>query len=129
MGNGSRFIDATFGNYFQEDAAFGVKLLDVKSGQRKNPHFSHTPDTMYAHRKNKNKKDKPGKEDVVQISVYKNHERVLDIDWGHDHNEFKEGEIHVHIYKDGCKTKEYREPTPEEVELVNKVKERWNEKQ
>ena len=46
MGNGSSYKEAKFGNYVQEDSAFGVKLLESKTGQRNNPRYSHTADTM-----------------------------------------------------------------------------------
>ena len=121
MGSGAGFAERNVYTYQCEDAAFGVKLLKrLNNSHNNNPRYANKS-KMYAHRNDEGI--------VVQISVYENGVRVYDIDWGHAHDSFKKGEIHIQwCDKDGKRdpSRPAELPTKEQIELVNKVKERWN---
>ncbi|MBR2448949.1 MAG: hypothetical protein IKB30_02380 [Clostridia bacterium] len=120
MGSGAGFFEKGIFNYKQEDSHCGVKLLiRLDNGHKNCPMYSHSS-KMYAHRDTEKK--------VTQIAVYENRVRVYDIDWGHDHDSFKKGEIHIQYYKDGHrdKSRPAEKPTPEQVQLVKEICRRWN---
>lgn len=127
MGSGATFTIAKFGKWAFVDEVAGVKIL-TKKEKRENepdstPRFSHTANTMYARMDDDKKK-------VVQIAVYRNHEKIKDIEWGHFHKNtdgttFKKGEVHVQEYVNGQRNRDGRLPTEEEKELARIVKE-WH---
>ncbi len=53
------------------------------------------------------KPDENGK--IEQARVYDGRRCVLDIDWGHNHHEFKKGIVHVHEYIIGKDSKLHRD--------------------
>lgn len=124
MGNGSTFMDAKFGKYKFVRHVVGVKVITKVNKNPKQPDntpmFSNTANTMYAHVGGKEKK-------IVQISVYENHTKVKDIDWGHEHGKYKKGEVHVQEYIEKERQKEPRDPTEEEIMLVEAVRREDNE--
>ena len=119
MGSGSGYRDGVK-EYQTIDVLFGVKLITRKEnvGKKKmlvpdnTPSHSYTANTIYARRGIKTQK-------IVQISFYQDHNKVLDIDWGHVHDGL---DIHVQEYKEGKRTGKTRAPTQEELDLVNHIR-------
>lgn len=122
MGSGAAFAKGKFDEYIMVKSISGIKVIEKVGDKRESkntPMHSHSKNAMYA------RMDENGK--VVQISVYENNNKVKDIDWGHEHHEFKKGDVHVHTYDGFNRSKAVRRPTEEEMILVNKVKEQENE--
>lgn len=119
MGSGAGYRDGVK-QYQTIDVLFGAKLItkveNVKKGKMvipdNTPAHSYTPNTIYARRGIKTQK-------IIQISVYQDHNKVMDVDWGHIHDGM---DIHVQEYKDGKRTGKTRAPTVEELELVNNIR-------
>lgn len=93
----------------------GIKVLQ---GLNKNssglPRYAHTPFTMYA-------TTDSNTNELKQISGYGGKSglvKIKDLDWSHPHEEFKKGDIHVHIYENGIKTKKYRKASRKERRIV-----------
>ena len=126
MGNGSAFKDGKVGTqYLSNESIVGIKIIQKvgkKEGDSDNtPMYSHTPNTMYAIRDKDTLK-------VDQVAVYeaipgsKYGRKIKDIEWGHDHDPFKKGEVHVQDYIDGVRQKTPRVPTEEEKQIAEEIR-------
>lgn len=62
--------------------------------------------------------------EIKQIACYdeSTHAKLYDIDWSHDHGEFKKGEPHIHYYDEKGKSINAVKPNQEQLELYNKFK-------
>lgn len=122
MGSGAGYRDGVK-QYQTIDVLFGAKLItkveNVKKGKMvvpdNTPAHSYTPNTIYAKRDSKTSK-------IDQITIYENHDKVRDIDWGHAHEDFAANDVHVHEYHNNIRSKKARAPTKIESELVNNIR-------
>lgn len=93
----------------------GIKVLGKLDGGSSNtPLYSNTPYTMYA-----SMDSNTGV--LKQITAYggkEGRQKIKEMDWSHGHDSFKPGDIHVHLYDDGKKTKKYRKPSKKEYRIV-----------
>lgn len=97
----------------------GIKILhEIGESNSSVPRHSNTPFTMYA-----TQDSNTGK--LKQITFYGGPDgRTItkQLDWGHPHGGIKQGDIHVHFYKDGIKVKDkYRKANKRERKLVRKA--------
>ena len=116
MGSGAAFAAGKFTQYKVADSFCGVKLIvpTNKKKLRNTPMHSHTPNTMYM-------KSDTETEVIDQIAVYKDNNKIKDIDWSHDHFGIHIDGVHVHDYINGAKIKKPRKPTDEELALAKAV--------
>ena len=80
------------------DPIAGIKVLRHIGDPHKGlPEFCNTPNTMYLR--------EDGMGNITQLRLYKDRKPFLDVDWGHNHGDFKKGIPHVqewHESSDEC---------------------------
>lgn len=93
----------------------GIKVIEFIDKRKKhNTPFHSNTSNMYATYDEKN--------NLKQIAVYQNRQKIKDIEWNHNHEDFRKGEIHVQEYdKSGNRSKIARNPTDEELNLVKRL--------
>lgn len=120
MGNGAAFSVGRFDEYRTVKYIAGVRVVAKvdKTGKSNTPMHSHSANTMYAKYDTETRK-------IDQIAVYENHNKVKDIDIGHDHKPYTKTDIHVHDYVDGVR-KKARDPTEQEKMILQEVRRQDN---
>lgn len=109
-------------DYEVVDEVDGVKVLKKKNSKSNSlPTYSDSAKYYATYDNNTG--------EIKQISCYDDttHAKLYDIDWEHDHGEFKKGTPHVHYYDDKKKSSDAKAPTTEQMELYKKFKGRYVE--
>mgnify|MGYP007069883870 CR=1 FL=1 len=103
MGNGQHYLKSGgFRSYFyvhKETITAGgltakvIAWYNTKDFHDSLPMFSNTSKLYMRYAR--------GGKQIIQLRVFEGRKPVLDFDWGHPHRPFKEGIVHVHIWKNG----------------------------
>lgn len=118
MGGSKGFAERNEYKYKSIGTVEGIKVLAGLRGEHNLPKYSDTS-TAYV-KMGKSKGDT--KDSPRTIRIFKNGEVIKDIDWGHDHDSFKKGEIHVHEYTNGARNRIVRKPSRKERRLGIRVR-------
>ena len=101
------------------DPIAGIKVIKhIEDPHTGMPKFCNTPNTVYLR--------EDGKGHITQLRVYQGREPYLDVDWGHNHGQFKKGTAHVQEWhKDSngslIRDAEPRGLSPSEAKRFNEV--------
>lgn len=112
MGGSKNFAEEGVFKYKSDRKIAGIKVIEGKGKLHNMPKYSGDSDKYVR----TNHEGEP-----ITIRLFKNHEASVDIDWSHPHGKFQRGEIHVHDFIDGKRSKNARLPSSEERRLAEEV--------